>query len=40
MLVLRGTAYVEHGIFSRGQQTDSVCLPDCALDVTSVVDAK
>ena len=27
VLVLRGTAYVEHGVFRRGEQTDSVCLP-------------
>ena len=40
VLVLRGTAYVEHGVFRRGQQTDSVCLRDCSLDVASVFDAK
>ena len=39
VLVLRGTADVERGVFRRGQQTDSVCLPDCALDVASVFDA-
>ena len=40
VLVLRGNAYVEHGVFWRGQQTDSVCLRDCPLDVASVFDAK
>ena len=40
VLVLRETAYVEHGVFRRGRQTDSVCLPDCSLDVASVFDAK
>ena len=40
VLVLRGTAYVEHGVFRRGQQTGSICLPDCSLDVASVFDAK
>ena len=40
VLVLQETTYVELGVFRRGQQTDSVCLPDCSLDVASVFDAK
>lgn len=40
VLVLQGNAYVEHGVFHRGQQTDSDCLHDCPLDVASVFDAK
>ena len=40
VLVLQGNAYVEHGVFHRGQQTDSECLRDCPLDVASVFDAR
>ena len=40
VLVLQGTAYVEHGVFRRGEQTDSVRLPDGALDVAGVFDAE
>ena len=40
VLVQRGTAYVEHGVFGRGQQTDSVCLRGCSLDVASMFDAR
>ena len=40
VLVLQGNAYVEHGVFHRGQQTDSECLHDCPLDVASVFDAR
>ena len=40
VLVLQGSSYVEHGVFGRGQQTESVCLRGCSLDVASVFDAK
>ena len=40
VLVLQGSGYVEHGVFGRGQQTESACLRGCSLDVASVFDAK
>ena len=40
VLVLQGSGYVEHGVFGRGQKTESVCLRGCSLDVASVFDAK
>ena len=39
ILALAEDSYVDHGVFHRGQQVRSVCLPDCALDVTSVFEA-
>ncbi len=39
VLVLAEDSYADHGVFRRGQQARSVCLPDCSLDVTSVFDA-
>lgn len=40
VLRLDGEAYVEHGVFARGAQTDSVLLPGFAVDVDAVFDAK
>ena len=39
VLVLAGFAYREHGVFAKGRQVASVCLPDCSLDVASLFDA-
>ena len=36
VLVLAGSAYREHGVFAKGQQVASVCLPDYSLDVASL----
>ena len=40
VLLLAEDSYVDHGVYRRGQQGRSVCLPDCSLDVTSVFDAR
>lgn len=40
VLTLQGTAYVEHGIFRRGEQASSVLLVDLAVAVGDVFDAK
>lgn len=39
VLALRGAAYVEHGVFNRGTQADSVLLDGLAVDVSAVFDA-
>lgn len=40
VLTLRGTTYVEHGIFRRGQQTTSTLLADLVVSTGDVFDAK
>jgi Uma2 family endonuclease len=40
VLTLQGTAYVEHGIFRRGQRTTSALLADLAVSTADVFDAK
>jgi Uma2 family endonuclease len=40
VLKLQGTAYVEHGIFRRSQQTTSSLLGDLAVSTADVFDAK
>ena len=39
VLALRGAAYVEHGVFARGAQADSVLLHGLTVDVGAVFDA-
>ena len=39
VLALRGAAYVEHGVFTRGTQADSVLLDGLTVDVSAVFDA-
>jgi Uma2 family endonuclease len=39
VLILQGDAYVEHGIFARGEQATSVLLAGFAVDVTAAFDA-
>ena len=40
VLVLAEDHYADHGVFHKGQQVCSVCIPDCSLDVTSVFEAR
>jgi Uma2 family endonuclease len=40
VLKLAGTAYVEHGVFRRGDTATSAILPGFAVDVNAVFDAK
>jgi Uma2 family endonuclease len=39
VLALRGAGYVEHGVFNRGAQADSVLLDGLKVDVSAVFDA-
>ena len=39
VLALAGSAYREHGVFRRGQEVRSPCLPGCAPHVAGVFDA-
>lgn len=39
VLVLDGDAYVEHGVFRRGERASSVCLEGFSVSVTEVFDA-
>ena len=39
VLALEGAAYVEHGVFTRGAQADSVLLDGLTVDVSAVFDA-
>ena len=39
VLTLDGDAYVEHGVFVRGQRADSVCVNGFAPGVAEVFDA-
>lgn len=39
VLALRGAAYVEHGVFNRGTQADSVLLDGLTVDIAAVFDA-
>ena len=40
MLTLAGEEYAEHGVFPRGRQAESVCLPGFAVDVADVFDTQ
>ena len=39
VLALQGAAYVEHGVFTRGTQADSVLLDGLTVDIAAVFDA-
>jgi Uma2 family endonuclease len=39
VLRLEGTAYVEHGVYTRGAQTTSALLEGCTVAVAAVLDA-
>lgn len=40
VLRLAGDAYIEHGVFKRGEQATSVLLADFAVDVSAALDAR
>ena len=40
VLRLEGAQYVEHGVFRRGDQATSALLPEVAIPVAAVFDAK
>lgn len=40
VLVLEGDAYIEHGVFHRGEYATSKLLDGCTVSVDEVLDAK
>ena len=40
VLESEGDTYLEHGVFRRGEQADSACVPGLAVDVAAVFDAE
>jgi Uma2 family endonuclease len=40
VLRLEGDAYIEHGVFKRGERATSVLLPTFAVDVSAALDAR